>query len=154
MGTTTSGRDQANRSGYALLDHTADVGLRAWGPEPADALAAAARGMYAIILGREPAHVTGPPVVQKVTVSGDSWPDVVVNWLAELLFLFSVDGIVAQSCAFHSCALPACTATVAGVRMADELYDGHGVEIKAVTYHQVRVNIRLQHTILQVLFDI
>ena len=34
-------------AGYRLLDHTADVGLIAWGPDPAQAFTEAARGMRA-----------------------------------------------------------------------------------------------------------
>ncbi len=155
MGTTTSKQAEApDDAGYVLLEHTADVGVKAWGPDAPSALAAAARGMYAIILGRDPDHAMGEPLVQEIEVSGDTWPDVVVNWLAELLFYFTVDGIVAQSCAFASCVPPTCTARITGVRCEDEYDADGGIEVKAVTYHELRVDISPQRTTLQVYFDI
>ena len=45
------GAPAANDVGFAFLEHTADVGVKAWGPDPGAAFAAATRGMYAIILG-------------------------------------------------------------------------------------------------------
>ncbi len=155
MGTTTSGQAHApDDAGYVLLDHTADVGVKAWGPDAATALAAVTRGMYAITLGRDPARVTGEPVSLEVAVSGDTWPDVVVNWLAELLFSFTVEGMVAQSCAFTLCAPPECKALVTGVCYGDEHDAEGGIEIKAVTYHELRVDISRQRTTIQVYFDV
>ena len=155
MDTTTSGHNQAAAdAGFKLLEHTADVGVQAWGPDAASALAAAARGMYAITLGRDPARVTGEPASLEVAVSGDTWPDVVVNWLAELLFSFTVEGMVAQSCAFTLCAPPECKALVTGVCYGDEHDAEGGIEIKAVTYHELRVDISQERATIQVYFDI
>ncbi len=143
----------ANDAGYAIVEHTADVGVRAWGPTPAAAFAAAAQGMYAITLGRDPADVTGPRVARSVTVYGDTWPDLLVNWLAELLFRFSVEGLAAQACDIAACVPPQCSATVHGVILEDE-DAAEGVEIKAVTYHQLDVAVTPARTTVQVLFDI
>ena len=125
-------------AGYASIEHTADIGVRAWGLTPAAAFAAAARGMYAITLGRDPADVAGPTVERSVTVSGDTWSDLLVSWLVELLFRFSVEGLVAKACDFTECVPPRCSATVYGVVLEDE-DAAEGVEIKAVTYHQLDV---------------
>ena len=154
MVTTDAGRPPApGDAGYARVEHTADVGVRAWGPTPAAAFAAAARGMYAITLGGDPAGATGPAVEQPVAVAGDTWPDLLVNWLAELLFRFSVEGLVVRECCLAACAPPRCTATVCGVLLDDD--DAvEGVEIKAVTYHQLEVAVLPARTTIQVLFDI
>ncbi len=140
-------------SGYARIEHTADVGVRAWGPTPAAAFAAAARGMYAISLGKDPGGITGPADEQPVAVDGDTWLDLLVNWLAELLFRFSVDGLVVRAFDIAECAPPRCSATAIGVVLEDE--DAvEGVEIKAVTYHQLEVTVLPTRTMIQVLFDI
>ena len=89
-----------HESGFALLDHTADIGVRAWGPTPAAAFNAAAQGMYAIALGGDVAGATGPAIERTIAVSGDTWPDLLVNWLAELLYLLSVEGLVARTSNF------------------------------------------------------
>ena len=147
------GAPAANDAGFAFLEHTADVGVKAWGPDPGAAIAAATRGMYTIMLGEDPACATGLAIAHEVAVSGETWPDLVVNWLAELLFFFSVDGVVAQTCAFSTCALPRCSASVAGVLLEDS-EESAGIEIKAVTYHQLDVAILPNRTTIQVYFDI
>ena len=109
--------------------------------------------MYVIMLGNDPACATGPAIEHEVAVIGETWPDLVVNWLAELLFLFSVDGVVAQTCEFSTCALPRCSASVAGV-VLENFEESAGIEIKAVTYHQLNVAILPNRTTIQVYFDI
>lgn len=143
----------ANDAGFALLDHTADIGVRTWGPTPAAAFAAAARGMYAIALGSDAVRATGPAIERPIAVSGDTWPDLLVNWLAELLFILSVDGLVIQEFMVSDCAPPRCTATVMGVALEDE-DQGAGGEIKAVTYHQLHIDVQPDRTTIQVIFDI
>ena len=109
--------------------------------------------MYEISLGGDPAGVTGPSDEQPVAVDGETWPDLLVNWLAELLFRFSVDGLVVRAFDVAECAPPRCSATAIGVVLEDE--DAvEGVEIKAVTYHQLEVTVLPAHTTIQVFFDI
>ena len=151
---TTKGRTRAgSAAGYAFSEHTADIGVRAWGPAPGAAFAQAARGMYAIMLGKDPAAATGPSVERAVSVSGETWADRLVNWLAELLFQFSVEGLVAQECDVSACAPPRCAATVAGIVLEDEA-QVEGGEIKAVTYHRLEIDIQHNRTTIQVVFDI
>jgi SHS2 domain-containing protein len=142
-------------SGYSLLEHTADAGVRAWGRDPADAFASAARGMFAIMLGDDPADLRAAarPMAREVAVTGESWDDLLVNWLAELLFQFEVDRFVPQHMRFEACAPPRCAATVEGICI-DDLDAIAGVGIKAVTYHQMDVQITPGRTTVQVIFDI
>ena len=107
---TKGSSPEASDSGFVLFEHTADVGLRAWGPTPAAAFAAAARGMYGLTLGGDPAGATGPRTTHAISVSGTTWADLLVNWLAELLFQFSVEGLVGQAFDFSACAPPRCSA--------------------------------------------
>lgn len=152
MSTKGSSREPSD-SGFVLLEHTADVGLRAWGPTPAAAFAAAARGMYGLTLGGDPAGATGPRATHAISVSGTTWADLLVNWLAELLFQFSVEGLVGQAFDFSACAPPLCSAAVTGVILEDE-EQVEGGEIKAVTYHNLEVKFYPGRTSLQVIFDI
>ncbi len=140
---------EASDAGYVFLEHTADVGLRAWGPTPA----AAARSMYALTLGRDPAEASGTKATYTISVSGATWADLLVNWLAELLFQFSVEGLVGQTFDFSACAPPHCSATVTGIAIEDE-EQVEGGEIKAVTYHHLEVDIQPDRKTVQVVFDI
>src|SRR5438445_7850316 len=121
--------------GYALLDHTADAALRAWGEDPAAAFAAATHGMFAIILGEDPGTWpgTGRAGSIAVEVGGEDWSDLLVNWLAEVLFLFDVEQFVPRRIALSACAPPVCAGRLEGVHLEDADEVG-GVGIKAVTY--------------------
>lgn len=143
-------------AGYVLLDHTADAGLIAWGPRPDHAFAAAARGMFAIILGRDPEELpeSDAGLPERVEVAAPDWPSLLVNWLAELLFLFEVDGLVPARIEFERCAPPDCLALVHGWRLESTGEFAEGVGIKAVTYHQIRVEVNQDRTDLRVIFDI
>jgi SHS2 domain-containing protein len=142
-------------AGYQVLEHTADVGVSAWGPDPARAFAEAARGMFAVILGEDPAGWSGAgrTITLDVTVDGEDWPALLVNWLAELLFRFEVEGVVPQRIAVSVCAPPRCAAHIEGIAVDDPSQLG-GVAVKAVTYHQLMVEIAPARTQVRVFFDI
>ena len=142
-------------AGYTLLEHTADAGVIAWGKAPSDAFAQAARGMLGIMLGPDPSasRVAGRPSALDVAVEGQDWDDLLVNWLAALLFHIEVDRFVAQRMRFKECAPPRCSATVEGICLDDPSALA-GVGIKAVTYHQLEVQITPTRTTVRVIFDL
>ena len=109
--------------------------------------------MYAIALGGDPAQVGGSRVARSIAVDGATWDDLLVNWLAELLFHLSVDGLVAQDFDISACVPPRCVARVSGCILDDEDRN-EGGEIKAVTYHHLAVDVQPDRTTLRVLFDI
>ena len=142
-------------AGYTLLEHTADAGEIAWGPTPSDAFAQAARGMVAIMLGADPLvwHASGRHIALEVAVAGQDWDELLVNWLAGLLFHVEIDRFVPQHMHFTECAPPRCAATVEGICFDDPAALA-GVGIKAVTYHQLDVQITPHRTDVRVIFDI
>ena len=87
---------ETESSGYRLLDHTADAGVRAWGPDPQHAFAQATRGMFAIIFGGDPPEWPENLALEtlEIAVEGADWPSLLVNWLAEFVFHFDVVGFV------------------------------------------------------------
>ena len=142
-------------AGYSFLEHTADVGLIAWGRSPAEAFAQAALGMFAIVLGVDPLawDADGRPATLEVEIAGQSWDELLVNWLAELLFHFEIDRLIPRRIDFAQCAPPRCRASVAGIRPGS-LAAIAGVGIKAVTYHQLDVQIAPGRAEVRVIFDI
>lgn len=142
-------------AGYSIVEHTADVGIFAWGPDPKRAFAEATWGMFAIALGQDPQdwHGSGQPQTLDVEVEGQTWDELLVNWLAELVFHFDVNGFIPREINFKECAPPRCSARLEGVSLGDPEEAG-GVGIKAVTYHQLAVRVSAEKTELQVIFDI
>ncbi|HSL94993.1 MAG TPA: archease [Thermoleophilia bacterium] len=70
--------------GFELTEHTADLGVHAWGPRPEDVFAQAARGMLSLVC--DPATVTGRErYVVEVEAADESL--LLAVWLNELLYL-------------------------------------------------------------------
>ncbi|MFL5734565.1 MAG: archease [Chloroflexia bacterium] len=142
-------------AGYRLLEHTADAGLVAWGLDPAEAFSQAVWGMFEVVLGDEPRRAPQPADLHtlEVQVEGQTWDDMLVNWLAELVYHFDVDGFVPVGISFSDCAPPRCEAQLTGWQLADP-DEAAGVCIKAITYHQLSVQVTPTRTDLKVIFDI
>jgi len=142
-------------AGYTLFEHTADAGLVAWGPSPESAFYEATRGMFALMLGQDPSELDmeGESEQVSIQVGGEAWDDLLVSWLAEVLFYFDTEGLVPLRVDFQGCAPPACAADLQCVRVDDPEQIG-GVGVKAITYHQLYVRVEENRTELRVIFDI
>ncbi len=142
-------------AGYELFDHPADVGVRAWGPDAATAFVEAARGMFAVILGRDVRELPAQSRHEHrtVEVEGEDLEELLVNWLAELLYLYEADCFAPHSFAMNACAPPRCAAEIEGLRLTGSEVAA-GVGVKAVTYHQLRVDLSPEHVAVQVILDI
>ena len=76
---------------FEILDHTADVGLVAWGETKEEVFANAALGMFSLICNVE--EVNGGFATQ-VEVEGSDYEDLLVTWLNELLYLFEAEEVL------------------------------------------------------------
>jgi len=77
--------------GFELTEHTADVGVRAWGPRREDVFALAARGMLSLVC--DPATATGRErYVVEVEAADESL--LLAVWLNELLYVVEARGLV------------------------------------------------------------
>ena len=123
------------KPGYRFIDHTADFRLEIFGVDEEDLFVRAAMALTDLIT--DPAMLKGRRR-QNLTVNGDDWPDLMVNWLRELLYLWS--GEERLVCGVTLKSLES-TQIVAMVTTDAFRAGGHPIrnEIKAVTYHQIEV---------------
>jgi SHS2 domain-containing protein len=77
--------------GFELTEHTADIGVRAWGPRREDVFAQAARGMLSLVC--DTATVTGR---ERYVVEVEAFDQslLLAVWLNELLYLVEGRGLV------------------------------------------------------------
>ena len=132
---------------YEEIDHTADVGIRAYGRTHDELFANAAEGMFSLI-----ADLAGVKPVGEVEVrlTADDVPTLFVRWLQELLFLHETEGWLFASF----------DATVTGTSLAgrargeaiDKARHELKLAIKAVTRH--RLTVDPGKGIAEVIFDI
>ncbi len=118
-----------------VLEHTAEVGLRASAPSWGELLQELARGLFGLI--------TDPQTVEErqswaVEVEAEDPAALVVEWLNELLFLHARDGLLARRCAVEETGPCRVRATVWGERF-DPHRHPRGIEVKSATYHQAQV---------------
>lgn len=134
---------------YTFIDHTADVGIHVFGSDKADLFAQAALAMFDVITDRN--LLKGSNMLD-VHVTGDDWPDLMVNWLRELLYLW-----VGKELLVRGVDIISISAHDIKARAFVDAYDAarHAIknEIKAVTYHQIAVHSGLSGWEAKIIFD-
>jgi len=160
--------NRINESGYEIIDHTADVGIRACAPDLPRCFETTAMGMFNIISDKSRIE---PKRECLVEIDADSFENALTDFLSELLFLFDTEGILFSDFSVEL----VCSAegenrefsedgsevSIPSIKLKalcrGEPYDGkkhnYPVEIKAVTQHMLMVNEGPPAEI-SVLFDI
>lgn len=122
-------------AGFEFFEHTADVGIRAWGPTLGEAFAHAARGLVAQMVDVSQARPVGEA---RVEVAAESVERLLFAFLDEVLDLFYTRLWVIVEVAVALDGERRLVATLRG-----EAYDaarhGHVHEVKAMTYHGLEV---------------
>jgi len=135
---------------YRLIDHTADFGIIVSGKTP-EALFTNA-GLSLTDLITDTSRLTGRED-RKIWVSGDDWPDLMVNWLRELLYLWNGNELLVSHVSIDHL-----TETGLSARVQVEPFDPacHAIrhEIKAVTYHQIQVSSSADGWTSTIIFDV
>ncbi|MDP2643367.1 MAG: archease [Desulfobacterales bacterium] len=135
---------------YRLIDHTADLGLHVFGADPQTLFENAALALFDQITDLQ--KVKGIHE-KKLTVQGIDWPDLMVCWLRELLFLWEARALLVKKAKIFSISAQ----HVSAILSADSFIPGrHEIfkEIKAVTYHQIQAHQGPQGWEAKIIFDI
>ena len=139
-----------SKTTYELIDHTADFGIQVFGHSAKNLFQNAALALMDQLLdsGRPCERQT-----HKLIVEGRDWPDLMVNWLREILYLWDGENQLTQAVQIDTIAETELTAFV-----ETELYSrqNHAIktEIKAVTYHQIQVSDMGDRWEARIIFDI
>lgn len=118
--------------GFEIVEHTADVGIRAWGGSVEELFEQAARGLLDIT------GALGSAGGKKRSIeleSGDLG-GLLVDWLNEILYLQETRDAVISDLEVSSVAGNSLAATIALAERPEEI---EGTAVKAVTYHQLKV---------------
>jgi len=135
---------------YKLIDHTADFGMHVCAPSVKELFQHAALAlMDQLVEAAKPCERQ----TRQLSVEGSDWPDLMVNWLREILFLW--DG---KERLVRSVKIEALTDNKLNAEVQTEAFSPqHHViktEIKAVTYHQIQVVDRGHQWEAMIIFDI
>ena len=135
---------------FEIIEHTADVGIRAFGADRASVYENAARGMLSLIISPESVRAAEE---ESVTVDGSDAVDLLVSWLHEILFRFDARRRIYADVRVEEVNERRLRARLRGERLD---LDRHEIvtDIKAVTYHTARVDEEGGRWIAEVLFDV
>jgi SHS2 domain-containing protein len=140
---------RAHRAGHETVEHTADLAIRAWGPDLRSLIEEAAAGMLDLMLGAAPAPVQRVEVVAE----GLDTEELLVDCLREILALWNVDGLLPVSvrvCDIQEQRAVCGVGVVPGEQAAGVLEQ----EIKAATYHGLEIVYAGDHLEVSVVFDV
>ncbi|UCG63997.1 MAG: archease [Deltaproteobacteria bacterium] len=135
---------------YQIIDHTADLGIVVKGVDVEDVFIRAAYAMTDLMVKADISEKGGK---RKVLVEGEDFPDLMVRWLSEILYLFDGEHILVSAIEINSISPIRLRSTLTVV----PLKRGHHEilrEIKAVTYHQISVRRIHDGWEARIIFDI
>ena len=135
---------------YETFDHTADIGIRAFGRTVEEVFANAA---YALFDQLTDLRKVGDGAIQEISVEGADREDLLIRWLGELLFLCQGRGYLFKEFSILHLDSNFLRAIARG-EIFDPSRHRFKTEIKAVTYHQVEVKLKDKGWEGKVVFDI
>lgn len=135
---------------FEVIEHTADIGVRAFGTTETEAFQNAAVGMFSLIAELD--QVTDSTCF-KITVTAEDRETLLVEWLNELLFIHDSQGVLLKRFQITSLDETSLEGMAYGEtidRRRHELI----ADIKAATYHMLRVNQTPDGWTAEVIFDV
>lgn len=134
---------------FEIIEHTADIGIAAYGNDLKKAFTNAAYGLFSLMVDLKDVSDT---LCREVKVTAESQEDLLVAWLNELLYIFEVENVL-----FGKFRIDEFTETRLRSKCYGELIDlaRHKIKmgVKATTYHMLKIE-RKNGFRVQVLFDI
>jgi len=138
--------------GYEYFEHTADVGAVVRGVTLPRLFENASKAMFDLICNR---RAVRPRRTVRIAVRGSSLEDILVRWMSELLFRLETEDMLFTSFAVERVdrTLLRARGTARGETI-DRARHALGREIKAVTYHQIRLVRGRSAGRVRIVFDI
>ena len=135
---------------YKLLDHTADIGIIAFGRDLPEAFGNAAYAMFDILTDMDRIEEADK---SNLRVSASNTEELLVTWLDELLYRYETERFICKRFVINDMDDRSLSATVFGEKV-DPARHEIKLEIKSVTYHQLRVEKTDDGWTAQVIFDV
>ena len=135
---------------FEVIEHTADVGIAAYGADLKEAFASAAYALFSLMTDIEG---VGDSARHDVEVTADNREELLVAWLNELIYLFEVNDVLFSRFDIAELGETRLKAACYGERVDPERHRMKA-GVKAATYHMLQVEEEDDGCRVQVLFDI
>lgn len=139
-----------NSTPYAAFEHTADIGLHAYGEALPDLFIHAAQGMESLMVASEQVRLVAS---REIVAEGHDDISLLIAWLSQMIVLFDSEFLL-----FRDFAIDEMTPTRVKGRAFGEPYDArrHDLSsaIKAVTWHEAAIERDNEGYTATIIFDI
>jgi SHS2 domain-containing protein len=134
---------------FEILDHTADVGIIAYGTDLRQAFANAAKGLFSLITELDDVEEV---LHQDIKINASDRESLLVAWLNELVYRFDTEGVLFKR--FDISRLDDTHLKARGYgEKADSSKHSLKTGVKGATYHMLKVD-KTDGYRVQVIFDI
>ncbi|MBN3037787.1 MAG: archease [Candidatus Omnitrophica bacterium] len=139
-----------NMKRYETLDHTSDIGIRAFGRDETELFSNAAFAMFDNITELNKVELKD---CLEINLRAENFEEVFVSWLRELLYKYSAEGYLFKKFVIKKLDKTAISA-MAGGEKADPERHIFKKDIKAITYHELKLEKSKRGWTAQVIFDV
>ena len=138
---------------YEILEHTADIGIAAYGKTKKEIFINAAKGMFEIISGGT--KNLKENFYDKIKLEADNLEGLLFAWLNELLYISETKLVILNKFEIEDLSNNKIAAEVRGMKI-NRLGCKIKREIKAVTYHRLEIKKDEESGLwsVQIIFDI
>ena len=135
---------------YDIIEHTADIGIKAYGKSLKGLFVNAARGLFDII-----ADLDGlkPSTSIKVKLEAENPEELLILWLDELIYNFYTKQIIFCDFNIKSISDTKVEAEVSGRHIGNKK-SRLKTEVKAATYHGLKIEEKKKRYEVQIIFDV
>ena len=134
---------------FEIVNHTADVGIRAYGADMNEAFANAAKGLFSLITEFDDVAEVVPRDIELTAPDQES---LLVGWLNELIYLFDTENLIFKRFDITQLSDTHLKARSYGYKV-DSSKHKLKMGVKATTYHMLKID-KNNGSEVQVLFDI
>lgn len=138
------------KRGFEIIDHTADVGVIAYGADVKELFSNAALALFSLIT--EPESIE-EKLQQGLEINSEDRDSLLVEWLNELIYFFDAEHILFSRFEIENLTHKQLKATCYGEKI-DPSKHKIKAGIKAATYHMLEVDKDSSGYKAQIIFDI
>jgi SHS2 domain-containing protein len=135
---------------FKILEHTADIGIIAQGEDVSRAFINAAKGLFSLVIDPEEVSVKKS---REIEVTAPDREALLVNWLNELIYLLDAEGALFKDFEIIEITETGLKAKGYGEKINTKRHHLKR-EVKAATYHQLKIEQIDEGWRAQVIFDI
>ncbi|MCK4859825.1 MAG: archease [Candidatus Omnitrophica bacterium] len=139
-----------SEKGYQFIEHTADIGVKAFGDDLKELFINSAGGMFAIIVDLSKVELKESIEIE---CEANNIEELLVDWLGELLYHFNTKEFLAKEFEIRQLEKNCLKAKVKGEKF-DVKRHFLKSEIKGVTYHNLKVEKKNNFWQTEVIFDV